>query len=121
MDDCIGKSPNINPAYTFDIARGGQSSSSTCSSTGNTSNGNGPNSDEDSNEDSNDDSLVKNLNPRRKCKRKSYSSSAEMLKFLETYTEKREKAEEEKVQLLREMHEEKKQFFAQFLDVLKNK
>lgn len=44
-----------------------------------------------------------------------------MLTFLQTYTEKREKAEEEKLNLLREMKDEKKQFFSQFLEILKNK
>ena len=34
-----------------------------------------------------------------------------MLTFLQTYTEKREKAEEEKLNLLREMKDEKKRVF----------
>lgn len=88
MADCLGKRPNINPAYTFDITNGGHLSSSTSLSTGGTSNGDGSNSanSADSDEDSNEKSVVK-----RKRKRKSYSSLAEMLKFLET-SEKKEKS-----------------------------
>ena len=44
-----------------------------------------------------------------------------MLSFLHFYTEKKEKDEEEKLNLLREMKQEKKEFLSQFLDVLKNK
>ena len=44
-----------------------------------------------------------------------------MLTFLQSYSEKREKVEEEKISLLREMQKEKKEFFFQFLDVLKKK
>lgn len=44
-----------------------------------------------------------------------------MLSFLYSYTEKKEKVEEEKLNLLREMKQEKKEFLSQFLDVLKNK
>ena len=44
-----------------------------------------------------------------------------MLTFLQSYSEKREKVEEEKISLLREMQKEKKEFFGQLLDVLKKK
>ena len=43
-----------------------------------------------------------------------------MLTFLEKYSEKREKAEEKKFELLNKIHEEKKEFFSEFLKVLKN-
>ena len=42
--------------------------------------------------------------------RKSYSSAAEMLAFMNSYSEKRAKAEEEKLKLLKEMQHEKKVF-----------
>ena len=44
-----------------------------------------------------------------------------LLSFLQSYTEKKEKAEEEKIKLLREMQQKKDEFFSQFLDVLKKK
>lgn len=44
-----------------------------------------------------------------------------MLSFMQEYSAKREKAEEEKVKLMREMQEEKKNFFSQFLEIMKNK
>lgn len=44
-----------------------------------------------------------------------------MLSFMQEYSAKRDKVEEEKVQLMREMQDEKKKFFAQFLEIMKNK
>ena len=44
-----------------------------------------------------------------------------MLTFLQSYSEQREKVEEEKVSLLRQMQQEKREFFGQLLDVLKKK
>ena len=65
---------------------------------------------------------AKNGNKRvRKRKRNSHSSAAEMLTFLQSFSEKREKVEEEKISLLRQMLKEKKEFFGQLLDVLKKK
>lgn len=54
-------------------------------------------------------------------KEKNNSSAAEMLTFLQSYSEQREKVEEEKVSLLRQMQQEKREFFGQLLDVLKKK
>lgn len=54
-------------------------------------------------------------------KRKSHSSAAEMLQFLHSYSESREKAEAEKPALFKSMQDEKKEFYSQFLDVLKKK
>lgn len=42
-----------------------------------------------------------------------------MIEFLKDYSEKREKVEEEKVNILKAMHEEKKHFFSQFSLTLK--
>ena len=44
-----------------------------------------------------------------------------MLTFLNEYSEKREKAEEEKLKLAREMNEEKKGFFNRFFDYMEKK
>lgn len=119
VTDCLGQSPKVNPAFTFDASSERQesrSASQSANSYGNCSDSSGDDADAD------DENVVrKELKPRRQRKRKSNSSAAEMLTFLQTYTEKREKAEEEKLNLLREMKDEKKQFFSQFLEILKNK
>jgi len=49
---------------------------------------------------------------------KSKSSAVEMLRFLERYTEHKEKLDAEKLHLLRSMKEEKKEFLAQCLDAM---
>ena len=63
---------------------------------------------------------VQRLKNRRR-KRKSYSSADEMLSFLQSYTDRKDKAEEEKIKLLREMQQKKDEIFSQFLDVQKKK
>ena len=111
--ECMGDSPNVNPAYTFDTSSSSPSPSACSLETTN-----------DDNEDvTSDDEQNKDVKKpvTRKRKRKSNSSASEMLSFLKDYSEKREKAEEKKVELLREMHEEKNQFFSQFLEVMKKK
>lgn len=115
LEEAIGDSPKVNPAYTYDVADGTPPSSL-----------NVRNSESDEDSDAEDDETgstakrVKTLKSRAR-KRKSHSSAAEMLSFLHSYTEKKEKVEEEKLNLLREMKQEKKEFLSQFLDVLKNK
>ena len=44
-----------------------------------------------------------------------------MIVFMKEYTAKREEVEEEKVKLMREMQEEKKNFFSQFLEIMRDK
>lgn len=56
-----------------------------------------------------------------KRKRKSHSSASEMLGFLRDYGEKREKVEEEKLNLMKTMQQEEKEFFGQLLSFLKDK
>ena len=70
-----------------------------------------------------DDSMAKKPKTlkNRKRKRKSKSSAAEMLAFLESYPAKREKADEEKLKLMKENQEKKDNFFTQFLEILKDK
>ena len=48
----------------------------------------------------------------------SRSSAAEMLEFLKTYSEKREKAEEEKLRILKEMNDQKTAFFDRFFQFM---
>lgn len=108
MTACLGQSPKVNPAFTFDASAEHQESRS-ASQSGNSTTDNGNCSDSSGDDDEN--VLRKKLKPRRQRKRKSNSSAAEMLTFLQTYTEKREKAEEEKLNILREMKDEKKTVF----------
>ena len=54
-------------------------------------------------------------------RRKSNSSGAEMLQFLHSYSEKWEKVKAEKLALMKNMKDEKKEFYSQFLELLKNK
>ena len=121
MAACLGQSPKVNPAFTFDASAEHQESRS-ASQSGNSTTDNGNSSDSSGDDGDDDENVVrKKLKPRRQRKRKSNSSAAEMLTFLQTNTKKREKAEEEKLNLLREMKDEKNQFFSQFLEILKNK
>ena len=55
-----------------------------------------------------------------KRKRKSNFSAVEMLQFLHSHSEKREKVEAEKLELMKSMEEEKNQFY-KLLDLLKKK
>jgi len=105
----------LNPAYIYDFADATPPSSL-----------NVQNSESDEDSDAEDDEIGSTTKRAEKLKsrarkRKSHSSAAEMLSFLHSYTEKKEKVEEEKLNLLREMKQEKKEFLSQFLDVLKNK
>ena len=114
MTACLGQSPKVNPAFTFDASAEHQESRS-ASQSGNSTTDNGNSSDSSGDDGDDDENVVrKKLKPRRQRKRKSNSSAAEMLTFLQTYTEKREKAEEEKLNLLREMKDEKNSFSANF-------
>ena len=57
---------------------------------------------------------------KKRCQKKprSRSSAAEMLEFLKTYSEKREKAEEEKLRILKEMNDQKTAFFDRFFQFM---
>lgn len=78
----------------------------------------------DSGSDSNDDGLNMSNSKRKKVvkrqrkKPKGKSSASEMLEFLKDYSEKRDKAEQEKLQLFKEMKEEKKSFFDRFFNMM---
>lgn len=108
MTECIGVSPKIKPGFTFDTSSSSNSGTNQCDSDG-----------EEGDTDGDEERKKKVKMPRKK--RKSKSSAGEMLEFLQSYSEKREKVEEEKLAVLKSMKEDKKEFFSQFLDVLKNK
>ena len=106
LSECIGSDPKVTPVITLESDYG----------TGSADIGSTEHSDS---EESSGSAHVKGKRPIRK--RKSHSSAAEMLSFMQEYGAKREKVEEEKVKLMREMQEEKKNFFSQFLEIMKNK
>ena len=62
----------------------------------------------------------KTASAKKRCQKKprSRSSAAEMLEFLKTYSEKREKAEEEKLRILKEMSDQKTAFFDRFFQFM---
>ena len=111
--ECIADSQRVNPAYTFDTEMDSSSSSTSCNDD------RGKSSEVNSGDDDCDDDSdcrgkrSKTLKNRRR-KRKSYSSAAEMLSFLQSYTDRKDKAEEEKIKLLREMQQKKMSFSVNF-------
>ena len=107
MTECIGSSPKVNPVFTFDTSSSSGTNQNKSDESGHESEGDGENK------------KKKVKMPWRK--RKSNSSAAEMLEFLHSYSEKKEKEEAEKLALLKSMKDEKKEFYSQFLEVLKNK
>ena len=116
MEDCLGDNASVKPVFTFETSAGSSSSSSRPST---------PSyfhSQSDSEcEDIGGCSSQKDPKKKRiKRKRKPHSSASEMIEFLKDYSEKREKVEEDKVNILKAMHEEKKQFFRQFFTYLKD-
>ena len=119
MEDCLGAdNASVKPVFTFETSGGYSSSSSSRPSTPSH-----VNSESDSDGDETEDGCSSQKDPQkkqRKRKRKSRSSASEMIEFLKDYSEKREKVEEEKVNILKAMHEEKKHFFSQFFTYLKD-
>jgi len=94
LEEAIGDSPKVNPAYTYDVADATSPSSYAL---------NVHNSESDEDSDAEDDeigSTTKRAKTLKRRARKRKSSVAEMLSFLHSYTEK-EKVEEEKFNLLR--------------------
>ena len=120
MEDCLGAdNSSVKPVFTFETS-GGYYSSSSSSRPSTPSH---VNSESDSDGDETEDGCSSQNDPQkkqRKRKRKSRSSASEMIEFLKNYSEKREKVEEEKVNILKAMHEEKKHFFSQFFTYLKD-
>ena len=93
LSECIGSDPKATPVLTMESENG----------TGSGDNGSTEHSDS---EESSGSAHGRGKRPTKK--RKSHSSAAEMLSFMQEYSAKREKVEEEKVKLMREMQEEKK-------------
>jgi len=120
MEDCLGDNPSVKPVFTFETSGSASSSSSRPSTPSLTERGNSDSESDRENAEEGCSSQNVQQNKRLKRKRKSRSSASEMIEFLKDYSEKREKVEEEKVNILKAMHEEKKQFFSQFFTYLKD-
>ena len=103
LQACIGKDPNITPVITLE--------------SGHVS-GDEESSGDESGQLPSTDGKPKNRPVR---KRKWHSSAAEMLEFMNRYADKREKVEEEKLNLMREMQKEKNMFFSRYLEIMKNR
>ena len=111
MSECLEKDISVNPSFTME--------SSAQFSLDITQQGCADNENED---DSNDENVAPQEKTKRCRKRaRSRSSAAEMLDFLKLYSEKREQVEEEKLKIVKEMKEEKKEFFDKFLSYLEKK
>ena len=108
MTRCIGVSPKMKHGFTFNTSLSSNSGTNQCHSHGKVG-------------DTDGEEERKKKGKMARKKRKSSSSAEEMLEFLQSYSEKKEKVEEEELALLKSMKEDKKEFFPQFLDVLKNK
>ena len=69
---------------------------------------------------SSDSAGKRKASAKKRCQKKprSRSSTAEMVEFLKTYGEKREKAEEEKLRILKEMNDQKTVLFDRFFQFM---
>ena len=126
MEECIGGNASVRPVFTFDT--GSRSSSTSVSSPSSSAEIDDDGSDDDDGSESFDSGdkgkrpVSSKVEQRKvKRKRKSHSSASEMLEFLREYGEKREKLEEEKLNLLKSSQQEKKEFFGELLSYLKGK
>ena len=109
MADCIGMNAAVRPTSTLE--------SSSC-----VMSNEGEESDSSADGDYSAETPQKKTPRKRPAKkRKSRSSASEMLTFLQEYQEKKEETENKKVKMMEEMNEEKKLFWANLLQVLKNK
>lgn len=106
---CIGVSQRINPAYTFDteIDSSSSSTSASCNDDGGKSSEVNWGDDGWDVDDSDCNGKHSKTLKNRSWKQKSYSSTAEMLGFLQSYTVREKKAEEQKIKLLREMQQKR--------------
>ena len=96
LSECIGSDPKVTPVLTLESDNG-------------TGSGDIGSTEHSDGEESSGSAHGRGKRPTKK--RKSHSSAAEMLSFVQEYSAKREKVEEEKVNLMREMQEEKELLF----------
>lgn len=106
MSECLDKDVTVKPTFTM------ESAAATLHFPANIS-------DQGCGEDDDDESDEGKETPQIKTKRcrkrpRSHSSATEMLDFLKSYSEKREKVEEEKLKVVKEMKQEEKDFLTIF-------
>ena len=123
MEQCIGDKASVRPTFTFDSGSSASSSARSHSPQPIDDSSDAENDSVDSEDVKGKKAVDPESKQRRqmKRKRKSHSSASEMLGFLREYGEKREKIEEEKLNLMKTMQQEKKEFFGQLLSFLKDK
>ena len=116
LSQCLGKDVSVKPTYTMESS----SNPLDCD-------GRKPSDDDESSSESvvegpqsSDSAGKRKASAKKRCRKKpmSRSSAAEMLEFLKTYSEKREKAEEEKLRILKEMSDQKTAFFDRFFQFM---
>ena len=112
MSECLDKDVSVKPIYTVESSaqKLGLPSSS-------------KDSDDPLDDDEDEPEVSNDQEKKVRCRKRprGRSSAADMLTFLKEYSEKREKAEEEKLKLAREINEEKKGFFNRFFDYMEKK
>lgn len=83
----------------------------------------GNSSDEDAESDLIDltENAPKSSSKRSRKRPRSKSSAAEMLTFLESYQERRDEVEQEKLKILREIKDDKQKFYDRFFEVMQKK
>lgn len=130
FSQCLSQDASMNPVCTMESSTEGPPEVSDSSNSRRAADSNEEESDidesgsaEGASHESSSSSVKRVLKQKKRTRKrtKSKSSAAEMLEFLHTYTEKRQKAEEEKVKLLKEMKEEKQAFFNRLLDCMEKK
>lgn len=145
LQDALAKDPTVKPVFTMEtgqvetenpnpnpVAGAGDSdedseeesfedNTSTCESTSGSSTVPGPSrAKAKGRRTSSNLAATATGNAMNRCRKrpKSRSSASEMLDFLKDYGEKRDKVEEQKLGLMREMKEQKEEFFNRFFDFM---
>ena len=121
LSQCLAKDPSVTPVCTL------ESSTLTVTACNNQQQSS---SDDSSSEyvpegqpQSSENGKRKASSKAKRCRKqpRSRSSAGEMLEFLKSDCEKRDMAEQEKLKILKEMKEEKKQFYDRYFQFLENR
>lgn len=114
MSECLDKDVTVKPTYTVE---------SSTQKLGSPSSSKGSDNPLEDNDEDEPEQVSNDQKKKVRCRKRprSRSLAADMLTFLKEYSEKREKVEEEKLKLAREINEEKKGFFNRFFDYMQKK
>ena len=118
LSECLAKDVTVNPVCTMEsTVQIDEQTSVNCNSNGQSDNESS--SESLTGETCSDSSGKRSKASTKTCRKKprSRSSVAEMLKFLKSYSEKREKVDEEKLKVFEEMKDEKTAFLNRFLSI----